>query len=426
MSKKPIEVLNLYEPKLPNKLINFLKGIVAKTVSKKYGVVFSYDFDKKDIKNKQILIISDHSCREQYYFTLGGLPFKSVNAIVSYQNFFKKTLAKFLMKMGCIPKFLFVPDLMTIKNIFNLKKKGASFLLFPEGIQSICGVNEPINPATFKLIKKLEMDTILCSSKGSFLTNNRYSKQMIKGRLEVNYKYLFTKEEISKLSEEEIRKKILENFRYNDFKWNKEHGYKYIGKLPNAYNLESILYHCPKCHKDFTMKSEKDILYCTNCGNKIKVDESYNIFPIGDSILPFERIDNWYFYERELIKEEIKKNNFKIKCKCSYVVLSEEKYLSYPYITIGNGTFSLTKEKIKYNGTKNGKHFEIDFDIKRIPSISFSNRNDIEFYYDNKYYSFLMTEDPNIVLKITIAVQELHNLNDESWRQAWEDVKHEN
>ena len=124
----------------------------------------------------------------------------------------------------------------------RLHKKGASFLLFPEGIESTDGTTQPLHPATARLIKKLAMDTVLCKSHGSFLYGPKFDTSKRKGRLEFNFEILFRKEEFENMTEEEIYSRLLEKFRYNDFEWNKEKQYKYKGKFPLAHKIDNLLY----------------------------------------------------------------------------------------------------------------------------------------------------------------------------------------
>lgn len=422
----PAEIVANYKPKLPNKLTTFVFFVLCKIFCFFRGIKFTYDFDVKEMRKRQIVLLSDHSCREQYYYTFGGFPIKRLNPVVSYQNFFKKSLLKYLIKLGAIPKYLYIPDIRCVKELISLKNKGASFLLYPEGIQSVAGVNEPINPATFKFIKKLGLDVILCHSTGSFLTNPRYSGKFSKGKCLVEYTHLFSKEEINTLSEDELRIKFLEHFRYNDFKWNEKEQNSYKGKYPVTHKINSLLYHCPKCGHDFQTVVERTSLVCKHCGNTIHIDEKYNLSPIGDSYLPYKRIDNWYFAERELVKEEIKNPDFKMEFDCVLIGLSLDKLVKNPYIDLGKGKFRLDQKGITYEGTRLGEPYSVFIPIEGIPSLSYSIRNDVELYYNNDYFSFRFDENNKVVLKLTIAVQEMHCLKDESWKQAWDEVKHEN
>ena len=61
-----------------------------------------------------------------------------------------------------------------------------------------------MNPTTMKFIKKANVPVILCKSYGMYLTRPRYSKEYRKGKVKYEFEVLFTKEQISQLSEEEM------------------------------------------------------------------------------------------------------------------------------------------------------------------------------------------------------------------------------
>lgn len=421
-----VEVVNNYMPDKPNGFTALIFWLICKFFCIFRGVKKHYDFDPRKLNKKQIVLLSDHSCREQYYYTYGCYPFKKMNPVVSYQNFFKKSLHKGLFRLGAIPKQLYVADYKSTKTMLNLKNNGASLLIYPEGIQSVSGVNEPINPATFGFIKHLGLDVVLCSSKGAFLTNTRYSREMKKGKVEVTYKHLFTPEDLEKMSVDEIREKFTNEFRYNDFIWNEKEQNSYKGKHSTAYRIEHLLYRCPKCGKEFEMSVNGNELICGSCGNTIIIDDKYNISPKEGSVLPYKRIDNWYFSQREEVKKEISKPNFLMESSCELLRINKENFSKNQFLKIGEGKVSLDKNGLHYNGTNQAEYFQLDIPIVSMPSLSYARGEEIELYFDNEYYSFRLLDKPTSILKFSIAVQEMHCKIDDSWKKAWDDVKHIN
>ena len=233
--------------KKPDGFLMSVAMLVLKIVNKKFKVDFSYDYDPKSIKNQPTILLSSHASRLEFIYTLYGFGRKDVNMVVGYQNVMQKGIYHILMRIGVISKYLYQPDIMCVKNMLSVLKRGGAIGLFPEGIQSTSGSTHPINPATTSFIKKSKANVVVCTTKGAYLATNRYSKDRKKGYVGVSYSLLFTPEKLAALSEEEIYKLILEKISYNDFEFNKTAREKYVGKKPNADGIEKILYKCPDC-----------------------------------------------------------------------------------------------------------------------------------------------------------------------------------
>jgi len=227
------------------------------------NISYTYHDGSKNVKNKQFLLLSDHSARNNFQYIYNGFFKYGIYPIIGYQNFFSGGLFRIMRSFGAIPKLLYEKDIQSVKKIFDVKNRGYSLWMFPEGIQSMCGFMQPINPATPKLIKKLGLDVILATTKGTYFLNNRYSKKHTKGNVRIDYYHLFTKEETSSLSEEEIYRRLYEKMRYNDFKWNEEKMNKYMG-VKNK-DIEKILFYCPNCQNTLSLYSTNEYFGCNKC-----------------------------------------------------------------------------------------------------------------------------------------------------------------
>mgnify|MGYP003312820574 CR=1 FL=1 len=418
MKRTPKEIVDRYVPKKPSFITFFISQLVAKNFTKKHPIEVTYNFDKKIMNGRQVLLLSDHACRDIYYHILATYPFVRLNAYVGYQNLFNKSLFRAFLLNGVIPKYLFSPDIKSVKDGMKLVKNGRSILLFPEGIHSDAGYNQPINPATAKLISKFKIDVVLCKSYGEYLSEPRFNRCWHKGKTKLEYIWLFKKEELDTLSVEDINKRLLDKFQYNDFMWNKKEQNKYYGEKPNAYMLDMILYRCPKCGCENKMKVVNDKLMCGKCGNTVIVDEAYNIKPYKKSTLPYERIDEWFMDERMHIREKVLDENFNYEFDCTLIDLATEKLLKNQYIKCGQGNVKITKDKIIYIGTRYDKPFTKEFMISSIPSTPFTIDNCIEFFYNNEYYSFKITDESEKACKIMMIIEELHMNLDPSWKKA--------
>ena len=421
MSRTPKEAFEEYVPDIPKKSTALLVRTILKLRNLKCGASFQYDFDKREMKGRQVLILAQHTSRDDPYFAAAGYPFVEPNAIMSKHNALIPVVWRLLLASGVILKSIYEPDIGAMRDLMRLHKKGASFLLFPEGIESADGTTQPLHPATARLIKKLAMDTVLCTNRGAFLCDPRFDTNKRKGRLEYHYELLFHKEEVEKMTKEELYSRLLEKFRYNDFAWNSEKQYRYKGKVPLAHGLDNMLFICPRCKKQFEMHVEEDRLKCS-CGSEVCIDDRYNIVPCDKSDFPFRRIDEWNRWQRGIIEEETKREDFTLADDVTYRTLNMDDLSKGRFIAVGEGRLTLDREKLRYTGTKNGEAVELEFDISRLPGTAVTSITRLGFYYDREYYQFVVKSDGAHAVKMETALEILHDAGDPERSKARKDA----
>ena len=408
--------------KKPNKFIAFMAQIILKVISKRRGVTFEYDKDYKKYKKQQIVLLSQHASKDDFIYVFAGSNRQDTHIIMGYQNIFSKFLYGFLKSIGVIAKFLYQPDVTATKQMLEAVKNGGSLALFPEGIQSTSGSTQPINPATIALLKKLKLPVILTTLKGSYFTRTRYSTDVKKGKITVSYKTLFTKEDLENMSVEELNKKLLEKFTYNEHEYFKDKNVEFIGKKPNIYGLDNIIYKCPHCNSEYRFKVDGENMKCLDCGFEITMDNCYRIKSVNKT-LPFEDIDKWYKWQRNVIRQEIKSNDFIMQAKITLCTLNTQKLdNNLSKKEIGEGELTLTNKGLTYVGTKDGEQVSMFFDAKNVYSLTITLKQALDLYYKNEYYYFKLKTNGNQVTKWMLASEEIHNMYDEVWNNASNEV----
>ena len=403
--------------KKPPYLIYNTLGLIWKLLfMKKYNVhtEFKYDFRKE---KGPYIVISNHASRLDYIFT--GIPLlpNRLNYVAGYNEFFRSHLKGVFKILNVIPKKNFTADIYTIKEVTRIIKDNGKIMIFPEGMSSISGANQPIALGTGKFIKHFKVPVYYSVIKGGYLSSPKYNLKDRCGRVEVVFDRLFTPEEIEKLSADEIEAKINESIYHDDYAWNKEHKhiYKHDGNI--AKDLENLLYYCPKCHKEFTMTTDKNKIYCTECGNGATILDTYEMVPFDDTCVIPETQTAWFNLERHLVKEQIKDPNFEITEEVELGMLDEYKYLKEQKTSniVGKGVITFNKSGFTYNGTKNGEDFSFHINTNELPTYgmctdlsrfyTFYNGEFVEFYPKNK-----------TVEKWFLVTEEMHRLNGGKWK----------
>ena len=396
---------------------------VAGALNKLYKVQFSYDYDSKTIENQPTVLLSSHASRIEFLYTIYGFGRRDINVVCGYQNILKKRLYHLFIKFGVISKYLYQPDFMCVKNMLRVLKRGGAIGLFPEGIQSTSGSTHPINPATAQFIKSCRANVVVCTSKGAYLATNRYSKDRKKGYIGIHYTHLFTPEMLSELTEQQIYEKLLQTIRYNDFAFNKVARHKYVGKEPNASGIDKILYKCPDCKEENVLHVVGDAIRCERCGFAAQVNEYYDLVKLKGNKIPSD-IDAWFKWQRRCVAEEIKSDDFALTLSGTLCTLKLDKLRKPPKNRepLSHGCATLTNRGLTFEGELNGKAVNFNFEAKSIYSLTFSTKGFLEFYHNNDYFMILPDDTNRGLIKWTLAAEEIHNLYDEKWRAACEDV----
>ncbi len=402
--------------KPPYIIYNILGRIWKKLFMKKYNVhvEFKYDFRKE---KGPYIVISNHASRQDYIFT--GVPLlpNTLNYVAGYNEFFRSHLKGVFKLLNVIPKKNFTADIYTIKEVTRILKNNGKVIIFPEGMNSISGANQPVAIGTGKFIKHFKVPVYYSVIKGGYLTCPKYNLTDRYGRVEVVYDRLFTPAEIENLSPEEIEYIINNAIYHDDYKWNKEKGHIYKNDGNIAKDLENLLYWCPKCKCEFTMATDKNKIYCTACNNGATILDTYEMVPFDDTcVIPGDQSD-WFNLQRDLVKEEVKDPNFELTEEVELGMLPKYKPLKDLKTSniVGSGTITFNKSGLTYKGTKDGEEFSFHISSLELPTYgmctdlsrfyTFYNGEFVEFFPKNK-----------IVEKWFLVTEEIHRLNGGKWK----------
>lgn len=408
--------------KKPSKIFAWPVCFAFRIISKKNNAEFFYSEDFLKIKDEQMVYLCQHRSRNDYIYAFAGLKRTDIHILCGYQNVFQRGVYTLLKKLGVIAKMLYQPDVHATKQVLRAVKLGGSIMIFPEGIQSTSGSTHPINPATMKLLAKLKLPVALVTLKGSYFTRTRYSSDVKKGKITVEYSKLFDKEDFNNLSKDELYNKMLNSFQYNEFDDHKENKVAFYGKKPNIHGLDNIIYKCPNCLNEFGFSILGDSMYCRKCGFTVSMDQYYDIKAVKEN-LPFENIDEWYKWQRSLISKEVREDGFVLSAKVKIGNINTRKLKgNFSLEYHGEGTLTLTNKGLTYCGTDKGENVELFFNPKQVYSLSMSLQYDVDLYYCGVYYNFKFLENEKQVVKWMLAAEEIHNLYDKAWREVSDEV----
>jgi hypothetical protein len=341
----------------------------------------------------------------------------TLNIVAGYNEFFRSHLAFIFRLMQAIPKRNFVPDLYTIRAVSRVLKKGGRVILFPEGMSSISGANQPVAIGSGKFLKHFKVPVLMMNIAGGYLTTPKFSLDERPGKVEVRIKELFTPEQLDKLSAEEIQHTLDKELYHDDYAWNKAARASFDAKGKTADRLHTLLFWCPKCGMEFAMKGEGNRIFCTHCGNGATLDDKYDLTPFNDTcIIPFTP-QAWFELQRKHIFHAVQDVDFSLHEHVHLGTLMKYKCLKDQKTSeiVGEGELTLDRSGFSYTGTREGRPFS--FNIKPAMLPTFGMCTDI-----SRFYTFVDTEflefypETESVEKWFLATEEIHRLEGGAWR----------
>ena len=339
--------------------------------------------------------------------------------IAGYTEFHKAHLRPLFEKVAVIPKKNFTQDLTFIKFITRRIKDGGTIAFSPEGMSSIYGCNQPIVPGTGKFLKHYAIPVYFMKLEGAYLSSHKTCTDDHPGKVFATISKLYSKEDLQRLTPEEIEEQINTIFTHDDYAWNKKMRIKYKTKGKAAVNMSSIAYKCPKCGKEM-MIDKNNILKCENCGNGCTVNDYYDFVPFDDTCVIPESLTKWVEYERgELIKEIRKDKNYSFSFKCKigdlpkYELIKDKKLGS---IECGEGEFTIDHSGLHFVGTRHGEEYKFDLPYEIYYTLVIEEATDVFSLYVNGEYIEVKPYDVRSVGKALFLTEEMHRLHVNTWK----------
>ncbi|MBO7762441.1 MAG: 1-acyl-sn-glycerol-3-phosphate acyltransferase [Clostridia bacterium] len=394
-----------------------LLGAVWRTfVFGKYRVSYEFRYDIKRESGPYILI-SNHASRLDYIFT--GVPMLPVrmNYVAGYNEFHRSHLKGVFGLLKVIPKKNFVPDLHTIRSVDRIIKAGGRVCIFPEGMSSISGANQPVAVGTGHFLKRYRIPIFYAIIKGGYLTSPKYNLKDRRGRVEVTFDRLFTPEELDAMTAEEVEARVNEALYHDDYAWNLTAGNHYDIGDEGAKRLEDLLFICPRCHREHTMLGEGNSIRCIACGNGATITDTYQLVPFDkECVIPRTQTE-WFRWQRERVASEVAAEDFSLSEEVSLGMLPKYRFLKKGATSeiVGQGTLTLDRTGLSYRGTRDGAPFTFFIPSASLPTYGMcTDVSRFYTFYQGEFVEFY--PKARTVEKFFLATEELHRQNGGRWQ----------
>ena len=411
-----------------SKLIAWVyKFLMVDIIGRKYHAKFNIIDAPKDCDGPCFVIFNHLSRIDHMYVCATTYP-RVYNMMAGCSEFYRKKFSFLFGLNKVIPKKNYSADKLAIRAVGDVIRKGGCVSFAPEGLASDYGGNKPIVPGTSKMFKHFKVPVYLCYLEGQYLQNTKVCLDERLGETYATMSILFTKEDVERLSVDEMDDIINEKFRRNEYAWNAEKKIKWETHGRICHRLEDFCYKCPKCGKEYTMKGEGDKITCSHCGNGATMDDYYQFHPYEGAVIPASPFE-WVEQERmDLIKEIRENPDYFFEDDCQIGNLDEYKLLPGKNKTsniVGEGKIRIDHKGMHYKGTRNGQPYEFTMDYKALYTlITEVDSSYFNFYYKGEYFDIFPKSMP--VGKFCLLVEEMHRYHVNFYKNfKWNDHMYE-
>lgn len=383
------------KPQKPNGfLYHFVYGIAYLF----FKLVYRFKIDKTDapeIKAPFVLLVNHISNLDFLLPMLALYPHK-LNLVATMQMFRVKPLNPFLWWLGFIPKEQFVSDPKSIRHIFYMARQGGNVEIFPSGQSSYTGESTQIDPNIIKLLQKIKLPVYSLCISGMHIALPKWDMSFPRAsRVELKVAKLFSPEQLQEQSTQELYESLVKALYFNDYAWQKEHMIK-AGRPRSAVGLEQLLYACPKCKKEFSMRAKRNLLRCEHCANTAVMDEYGFLAPEKEGDAVFQTPPEWYNWQKNQYRHSFDSSAvYSETCKLFRITDSGK------YVPAGEGKFHLSQEEFRYTGTCEGSEIEHRISNRLYPNFSNEIRGYFNIEIEGRIFAIQPLNSP-AVFKVTI------------------------
>ena len=328
-------------------------------------------------------------------------------------------MAWLMRTIGCIPTQKFVSDVTLIRDMnYALKELKTTVLMYPEACYSFDGRANALPDSIGGLLKLLKVPVVTMITHGAYTREPLYN--MLRHRkvdICTDVTYLLSPEEIRRMTQQELNERVQEAFSFDSFRWQRENEI-HVTEAFRAEGLERVLYKCPHCHKERTMKSAGSVVGCAACGKMYELTELGALEAV-DGEGAFDHVPDWYSWEREEVKKELAANTYRLDCDVEIYMMVDFKAI----YRVGEGRLRHDAEGFLLEGADG------ELSYSQSPLASYTVNSDFYWYErgdvisigNKRHLFFCLPKDQSIsVAKVKMAAEELYKLRREEIRHATE------
>lgn len=368
--------------------------------------IFKRKILRNEIKGKKgpFVVIANHESAYDFVNLIGTTKCP-MSFVISNSFFSTLPIKNFMLKMGVIPKQQFQTSVNDLKRIKAVIDAGEPLVIYPAGLMCEDGLSTPIPSATYKFLKWLNADIYVAKIIGSYFVMPKWSKGFRPGKTFLDIYKLYSKDELQTTDMETFEQKTKDALLFDAYREQEEYLVPYKGN-DSIDGLENVLYMCPHCMKEFTMRvKNNNTIYCENCGFEQTSDKYaflHNHRGIGKEL---RYVSDWSRFISEKLKDKILRGEETIlSARTKIHMISETKN---KFVEVGQGMLTLSKEQFFIDGIINDNEFTLSIPVANFPSLPFSPGKYLEIQHGSTIYRCVL-DDGRLAMKFVNMVKILH------------------
>lgn len=392
-----------------NMLVYRTMKFLANCVSK---ALFKRKYLRNDVKGKDgaMVVIGNHQAALDFT-NLVSMTKRHITFVVSDSFYNTLPFRKSMERIGVIPKQQFQTGMHEICQMLSATKRDEILMFYPAGLMSANGLSTPIPTHTYKFLQHLGADVYAARTVGTYFVTPKWSDKVRPGRTYMDIYKIIDKDELQGMTEEEIKERVDGALLFDAYREQEKYMIKYRSG-DNIEGLENVLYVCPHCKKEFTVKvKNKNTIYCTECGFAHTSDKYgflHNSGNIGDEI---RYVSDWSKMIYKQVGEMIDRGEItEMSAKTKIQTIAYEKK---KYVDSGSGTITITPDKFILDGEINGEDTKIEVPLTPFASIPFKPGCRIEIQQNKTSYRCVL-DDGRLATKMVNVVENYYERSQEA------------
>ena len=384
-------------------LTKFVSGIVSRAIFKRKIL-------RNELRGKKgpAVVIANHQAALDFV-NLIGITGRPMTFVISNSFYSSIPVTPIMKRLDVIPKQQFQTSMKDLHQMKDVIDGGGILALYPAGLMCEDGLSTPIPQGTYKFLKWLKADVYMARSYGSYFVMPKWAKGFRPGRTYIDVYKLFSKEELSDISPEELKERTDRALLFDAYKDQENRPVKYK-KCDNIEGLEQVLYKCPHCGGKYTVKvKDKSVIYCARCGFEERADcygFLHKTSEVGEEI---RYVSDWasaIFLDKQ--REVRQDNDLRIDFQGDISTVNHKKH---KFVHRGQGKVTITKQHLTLTGNVSGEEIEITLPTCAFPSMPFKPGRYLELQHESDIFRIFPT-DGSRVMEYVNTVKAIHLLHD--------------
>lgn len=339
------------------------------------------------------IVLCNHGSFIDFLYAAALLRKCDPHFVIARLYFYHKTLGTLLKKLGGFPKSMFANDMESTRNCLRVLRDGGVLVMMPEARLSTVGCFEDIQDRTYSFLKKVGVPVYTVKLCGDYLASPKWGSGVRFGSVvEAELDVLFTAEQLTQLSPEEIGERVEQRLQYDELAWLESRPKQRYRSRRLAEGLENILTICPICGGKYTITTKGRTVSCERCGKLTELDDRYAF--TGD--FQFQNFVQWYHWQKEQLRQQIAADpNYVLETAATLRLPSKDgKTLTRE---AGSGICRLSRQGLTYEGTRDGENCNLLFPHERVYRLLFGAGEDFELYDGSEIMYFVPEEKRSAV-----------------------------